>query len=100
MIEYQQPSEFVASQAPPGVSPARTTLRCWLYSVDTSVEFASIKVSRVRADVVLVESATGLGATVNDVADVPGRTVEDPPRVPTPPGVLASDDPKELPIST
>jgi len=100
--EYQHPSEFVASHGPPGVSPARTTFLWWLYCVDTAFEFASINVSRVWAEVAArgVDRETGEGATRNDVAAVPDASVDEPPRVATPPRALASDEPRELPIST
>ena len=101
--EYQQPSEFVASHGPPGVSPARTTFLWWLYCVDTAFEFASISVSdRVRAEVAAraPDREKGEGATRNDVAAVPDASVDEPPRVATPPRALASEEPRELPIST
>src|SRR5436309_14829492 len=102
-VPYQQPSEFVASHGPPGVSPARTTFLWWLYCVDTAFEFASISVSdRVRAEVAAraPDKETGEGATRNDVAAVPDASVDEPPRVATPPRALASEEPRELPIST
>src|SRR5712691_7263689 len=101
-VPYQHPSEFVASHGPPGVSPARTTFLWWLYCVDTAFEFASINVSRVWAEVAArgVDGETGEDATRNDVAAVPDASVDEPPRVATPPRALASDEPRELPIST
>ena len=72
----------MASHGPPGVLPARTTFRWWLYSVDTVFEFASINVfDRVwdtdedRGGVM----GTGSGDSANDVAATP-----DVPRVATP----------------
>jgi len=101
--EYQHPSEFVASHGPPGVSPTRTTFLWWLYWVETAFEFASISVSdRVSAEVAArgVDRETGTGATRNDVAAVPDPSVDEPPRVAMPPRTLASDEPREFPIST
>jgi len=97
-VPYQHPSEFVASHGPPGVSPARTTFRWWLYCVDTAFEFASIKVfERVRDEVADRGRVIGIGtgATLNDVTALP-----EVPRVATPPAGLVSDDPRALPIST